>query len=120
MAPSRKVAGGNYVKELEDLGMRFSEQLRRLREEKGLSQMAAADLAGVGIDTWSRLERPGTQEPRLSTLYKVAKALKINPRDLLPEQLPQNLTLQDELVEAVKHLDAETQEAFLKILRKQK
>jgi transcriptional regulator with XRE-family HTH domain len=49
-------------------------QLRRAREARGLSQVALAELLGVGersVQAWERNER----HPRLDALEEVARAL---------------------------------------------
>jgi len=46
--------------------MTFADQLRKARQDAGLSQQAAADLAGVNIRTYQRWEA-GDNEPSFST-----------------------------------------------------
>jgi len=53
---------------------RFSANLRRARERRGLSQEAVAALTGLHRTEISLLERAG-REPRLATLIKLAAAL---------------------------------------------
>lgn len=60
----------------------FAKNLRRARENAGLSQEALGDLCGLHRTEISFLER-AQREPRLSTIVKVAKALGIRPSDLL-------------------------------------
>jgi transcriptional regulator with XRE-family HTH domain len=64
------------------------QELRRLREERGLSQAALAQRAGVDTSYISRLERGAHTTPRASTLIRIANAL-----DLGQEQEAQLLTL---------------------------
>lgn len=52
----------------------FGQNLRRIREDRGLSQEALADLAGIHRTEASLLERGG-REPELGTLVKLAGAL---------------------------------------------
>jgi transcriptional regulator with XRE-family HTH domain len=61
---------------------RFGENLRRIRRDRGLSQEALADLAGVHRTEASLLERAG-REPRLSTLVKLAGALEAPAEELV-------------------------------------
>ncbi len=58
--------------------------LAALRGKRGLSQRALAKLAKVGNITIARLE-VGTYDPRLSTLRRLAKALKVRVVDLIDE-----------------------------------
>ncbi len=57
-------------------------RLRLLREKRGLSVRALADLAGIGFSTVHRIET-GKKKPRLETLEKLAKALGVSVRDLI-------------------------------------
>ena len=58
--------------------------LRRLRESKGLSQRALADRANMSYTFLSNVEA-GKADPSLSTLRRLAKALKVKMVDLLDE-----------------------------------
>ena len=59
-------------------------KLAALRGKRGLSQRALAKLAKVGHITIARLE-VGIYDPRLSTLRRLAKALKVRVVDLMDE-----------------------------------
>jgi transcriptional regulator with XRE-family HTH domain len=61
---------------------RFAANLRRIRLERELSQEALGDLAELHRTEISLLER-GLREPRLSTIVRVSRALKVLPSDLL-------------------------------------
>lgn len=61
---------------------RVGENVRALRLAAGLSQEALAARADLHRTEISLLERAG-REPRLSTIVKVARALKVKPADLL-------------------------------------
>jgi HTH-type transcriptional repressor of puuD len=54
----------------------MAKRLRELRDERGLSQRALAEKAGISREYLSRLET-GRQDPTLSTLEKIARALKV-------------------------------------------
>jgi transcriptional regulator with XRE-family HTH domain len=58
------------------------EKLRRLREDMVLSQRELARMAGLAQGTVWRLEN-GFLEARPSTIRKLAKALGVEPRDLV-------------------------------------
>ncbi len=60
----------------------IAEQLRAWREARGLSQRALAERAKVGYVLVARLEL-GQTDPRLSTLEKLAAALRISLADLI-------------------------------------
>lgn len=63
---------------LKKLGTR----VRQLREERGLSQEALADVAGFGRSYMSGIER-GVRNPSVLQILRLAKALRINAADLL-------------------------------------
>jgi transcriptional regulator with XRE-family HTH domain len=56
-----------------------AERLRRLREERLLTQVELAEKAGVSQWTISQIES-ARQKPRFSTLRRLADALEIEPR----------------------------------------
>ena len=58
------------------------EKLRRLREDRVLSQRELARLAGLAQGTVWRLEN-GFLEARPSTIRKLAEALGTEPRELI-------------------------------------
>lgn len=69
----------------------FGESLRRLRDEKGLTQKQLGDAAGVHPNTVAKLER-GDQEPNWPVVLKFAEALgvectafKVAPAEPEPE-----------------------------------
>jgi len=57
--------------------------IRRLRETKGLTQILAADRAGVSRTTYNNIEKGNIKNPRLSTLQKIADVLEVKLEDLL-------------------------------------
>ena len=62
----------------------IGERLRQLREQRALRQEDLAELAGVGKNTITRLERNKT-EPHMTTVRKLAKALEVDPAELVRE-----------------------------------
>jgi transcriptional regulator with XRE-family HTH domain len=61
---------------------RFPVRLKALREQRELSQAALAEKVGVSREYIARLET-GRHDPPLSTLEKLAKALKVKLGRLL-------------------------------------
>jgi transcriptional regulator with XRE-family HTH domain len=59
-------------------------RLRALRRKRVLSLRELGDLADVSKDTLSRIERTGTAYP--STIRKIAKALDVDPSELVPDE----------------------------------
>ena len=61
----------------------FGEAVRRLRKTRGISQEEFADLIGIHRTYIGGIER-GERNPTLTTIWKIANALEVHPRDLLP------------------------------------
>lgn len=61
--------------------------LRQIREARGLSLRALADKAGMTYVALLRMEL-GQTDPRLGTLRKLAKALRVGVADLIGEGKP--------------------------------
>jgi len=59
-------------------------ELTRIREERGLSQQALANISGVNKATINQIER-GRRSPNLETLEKLAGALAIELADFFPK-----------------------------------
>lgn len=60
----------------------FGRRMRELRAEYGVSQDEIASRTGIHPTTIGRLER-GANEPRLTTILRIARALHVQPGDLL-------------------------------------
>lgn len=61
----------------------FGKRLRKLREQKGLTQEELADKADLHFTYVGQAER-GLRNLTLHSLAKIAKALKVKGGDLLP------------------------------------
>jgi transcriptional regulator with XRE-family HTH domain len=61
---------------------RFITNFKQLREQKGWTQAALAEEAGLSWGYIARLEI-GRHDPSLSTLAKLAKALKVKVEELV-------------------------------------
>lgn len=64
--------------------METGEKIRKARKSKGLTQKQLGDLVGVPDSTIRKYES-GSIVPKLITIAQFARALKINPMDLLPD-----------------------------------
>jgi transcriptional regulator with XRE-family HTH domain len=62
-------------------------RLRSIREQRGFSLRALKKESGVSVATLVRLES-GEFDPRLSTLKKLAKALRVSVCTLIGESKP--------------------------------
>lgn len=61
----------------------ISKNIRKLREQKGISQDRLSKLADTSLNTIAKLELDETQNPTIETLQKVAKALNVKVEDLI-------------------------------------
>jgi len=60
----------------------MAKRIQQLREGRGWSQQALAAKARISREYLARLET-GRQDPRVSVLLKIARALKVTVNDLL-------------------------------------
>lgn len=65
-----------------DVARNLGQNLKQIRESRGLSQLQIARLAGVPRPTWSNLES-GAGNPTIAVLVKVASALQVSIEELL-------------------------------------
>ena len=61
----------------------LANNIKKLREAKGLSQEKLARLADIANNTLIKMESGENQNPTLVTLKKVAKALSVSVDDLI-------------------------------------
>lgn len=66
-----------------DLANRLLARIRQLREAKGLTQEAFAEKAGLAYKYYQHVEAGRRRDIRLSTVEKLAKALDLEPWELL-------------------------------------
>jgi transcriptional regulator with XRE-family HTH domain len=62
----------------------IGDRLKALRVRRALTQQELADRAGVSSNTLNRIEL-NKAEPHMSTLRKLAKALDVDPSELVGE-----------------------------------
>lgn len=60
----------------------FAAQLRRLREQAGMTQFSLGSAVGIQSTSIARLES-GAIDPKFSTIVKLAEALKCTPAELV-------------------------------------
>lgn len=72
------------VKKIIPVEVAFGRVLRAKRKEGGLSQEALALEAGIDRNFVSLMER-GLNQPSLTTIFKLARALKLEPVQLLKD-----------------------------------
>lgn len=59
------------------------DKIRYLRKQQNLSQQKLAELIGMDLTSVNEIEN-GHRNPSLKTIGKIAKALSVTPKDLLP------------------------------------
>src|SRR5579864_1846898 len=64
----------------------IGQQIRHIRRMKDISQNTLAQNIGVTLGWIGRVER-GIHLPNLKLLFKIAKALQVRVRDLIPAEL---------------------------------
>lgn len=62
---------------------KLGEKIRRLRKGQGLSQESLAALVKMDLTSINEIEN-GKRNPSLKTIGKVARALKVSSKELLP------------------------------------
>ncbi len=65
------------------LPQHVSRKLSQIRKKYKLTQEEVAERAGIGVRYYQLLESPRAVDIRLSTLEKLAKALRLPPSQLL-------------------------------------
>ncbi len=64
----------------------IGQQIRHYRRMKDISQKSLAGKVKVNLSFIGRVER-GVDMPNLKLLFKIAKALQVRTRDLIPPEL---------------------------------
>ena len=63
----------------------LAENIKRYRGLRGMSQEQLARAAGVTYSALSKIEAGYSQDPRVKTLQKIARALEVTIDDLMKE-----------------------------------
>ena len=89
----------------------ISDNIKRMREAKGLSQKEVISAIGMGAAQYSRIEN-GKTDPSISTVEKIAKALGITMAELFTDSndLKEVNSLNKTLIERVTLIDSLTKE----------
>lgn len=72
--------GDNYMINVNVIG----KTIKKMRENKGLTQEVLSGLAGLDRTHYSKIER-GLRSPTIETLFKIADALDIKPHEIMIE-----------------------------------
>lgn len=95
------------------------ERIRTLRRDKGLTQEALCERAGISLDSVNRIEG-GSRVPTLDTLERIARALDVSPSDLLRTTKPPRPALAASVARIVALIErepAEVQETLEEVVR---
>lgn len=100
--------------------MTLAEKIRKIREEKGMTQKQVASIMGISQQAYGQYES-GTREPKPETLGRIALALGENIGELLKNSYPLDAKEQENYVSRVIHGQYEQaikeQQIFDKVLR---
>jgi transcriptional regulator with XRE-family HTH domain len=61
----------------------IGKNIKKLREQKAISQDRLSKLADISLNTIAKLELEESPNPTIETLQKIAKALEVEVDDLL-------------------------------------
>lgn len=62
---------------------KIGKNLKKLREQKGISQDRLSKQADISLNTIAKLELEESPNPTIETLQKIAKALDVKVEDLI-------------------------------------
>lgn len=113
----RRVCGNLHVSES---ALAVGENLRRLREERGLTQAALARRAGIDRSHVLRIEDGTFKHPRPQNLEKLARALNVEVDELTGRSVIRQITPYDsnpkyrELIDALEEADEDDRAEILR------
>lgn len=64
-------------------GSKIAKNLKKIRQDKGISQDRLSKLADLSLNTVVTVESGVNQNPTIETLTKIAKALEVGVDDLI-------------------------------------
>jgi len=64
-------------------GIKIGKKLKELRQERKITQERLAELTSTGYKYLQRIEGKNPPDIRLSTILKLAKALKVKPANII-------------------------------------
>lgn len=94
----------------------LGQRIKELRKRNGLTQAALAELIGMETTNLCKLENGG-QIPKEENIEKLAKALKVNIKDLFDFGHMKSLSkLQEELISIIKTSSRKEVELYYKLI----
>jgi DNA-binding helix-turn-helix protein len=98
--------------------MSFGDNLKRIRNNRGMTQGDLEEKSGVRMTNISKMERNQT-EPNLSTIYKLMDALDCDANSLLFDSRKISTTgVMKEAMKEAEKLDEDDQKIIIKIIEK--
>ncbi|EKN2778795.1 helix-turn-helix transcriptional regulator [Salmonella enterica] len=98
--------------------MSLSENIKRLRRDKGWTQGELATKSGIGMAQISKIEKNKT-DPKLSTIYQIINALGCSADALLIDTQKSNVdTIMAVALERVRQLPEKDKEILLTVIDK--
>ena len=96
--------------------IKMNKRIKKIRKQKGLSQIELGDSIGVSQQVITNYER-GLREPNIETLLKIARALDVSLETLIGEKpiKPDDQTSRalQKRFDQIKKLPPEKQKAFI-------
>lgn len=94
----------------------LGQRIKELRKRNGLTQAALAELIGMETTNLCKLENGG-QIPKEENMEKIAKALKVNIKDLFDFGHMRSKTfIQEELIQIIKDANRKDLELYYKLI----
>ncbi|SRR6266540_209556 len=101
--------------------MSLGDNIKKIREQKGLLQKQVANELGIGYTNYNKMEN-GNREPSVSELQKLAKLFSMTVDQVInfDNDMPQEVVLEDkssiEQMNLIKQLDDEDRAVVFKII----
>src|SRR5215217_63777 len=85
---TRKVISYLRGLQIQEVRVAIGDRIREVRKAAGLTQEDVARRAGITLKAVGELERSEVQDPHISSLTKISRALDVEVADLLREPVP--------------------------------
>lgn len=101
--------------------MNIGQNIKRLREKKGIKQQEIADLINMHRSNYSKVEN-GQREISITAINKIAKFFEVTLDDIVnnKDEIPQEVTVEDkttlEQVKLIQELEQEEKNMIFKMI----
>lgn len=94
----------------------LGQRIKELRKRNGMTQAGLAEMIGMETTNLCKLENGG-QIPKEENIEKIAKALKVNVKDLFEfGHMKSKTALQDELLQIIQNASRKELELYYKLI----